>query len=191
MPGDEWQKNANLRLLFGYMYGHPGKKLLFMGCEIAQWKEWSHEESIEWDSLQYPSHADVQRWVKDLNRLYRSEPALYEQDFSNDGFEWIDIHDWENSCISFLRKGKSPENTILVVCNFTPVPRYNYHLGVPSAGFWKEILNSDAQIYGGSGHGNFGGVEASPMPSHGKSCSVSITLPPLGVLFFKIETSGG
>jgi 1,4-alpha-glucan branching enzyme len=191
MPGDEWQKNANLRLLFGYMYGHPGKKLLFMGCEIAQWKEWNHEESIEWDSLQYSSHADIQRWVKDLNRLYRSEPALYEQDFSNDGFEWIDIHDWENSCISFLRKGKSPENTILVVCNFTPVPRYNYHLGVPSAGYWKEILNSDAQIYGGSGHGNFGGVEASPIPSHGKSCSLSVTLPPLGVIFFKIETSGG
>ncbi len=187
MPGDEWQKNANLRLLYGYMYGHPGKKLLFMGGESGQWKEWSHEESLEWHALQYPPHQEVQRWVKDLNHLYRNEPALYEFDFRQEGFEWIDFRDWEGSIISFLRRGRSTEDTFLVVCNFTPVPRYNYRVGVPRDGFWSEVLNSDAKIYGGSGHGNFGGSKASAIPSHGKPRSLSLTIPPLGVLFFKNE----
>jgi len=187
MPGEEWQKNANLRLLFGYMYGHPGKKLLFMGGEFGQWKEWNHDESLEWHALQYPSHYDLQRWVKDLNHFYRTEPALYEQDFSNEGFEWIDFCDWEHSIISFIRKGKTTENIILVVCNFTPVPRHNYRIGVPRGSFWKEVLNSDAKDYGGNGYGNFGGVEAAPIPYQGRYHSVSLTLPPFGILFFKSE----
>ncbi|MBE0425731.1 MAG: 1,4-alpha-glucan branching protein GlgB [Nitrospirae bacterium] len=187
MSGDEWQKHANLRLLFGYMYGHPGKKLLFMGGELAQWKEWNHEESLEWHVLQYPFHQGAQRWVRDVNHLYKNEPALYELDLSNEGFEWIDSSDWEKSIISFMRKGKSTEDIILVVCNFTPVPLYNYRIGVPKGGFWRELLNSDATIYCGSGHGNAGGVEASPVPAHGRYYSLSLILPPLGVLFFKKE----
>jgi 1,4-alpha-glucan branching enzyme len=187
MSGDEWQKYANLRLLFGYMYGHPGKKLIFMGGELAQWKEWNHDESLEWHVLQYPFHQGVQRWVKDLNHLYRTEKALHELDFQSEGFEWIDFHNWEQSIISFLRKGKSTGEMILVVCNFTPVPRYNYRTGVPRGGFWKEVLNSDAQIYGGSGHGNMGGAEASPVPADRRNLSLSLTLPPLSILFFKNE----
>ncbi|MBM4161028.1 MAG: 1,4-alpha-glucan branching protein GlgB [Ignavibacteria bacterium] len=187
MPGDEWQKYANARLLFGYMYGHPGKKLHFMGGEFGQWKEWSHDESIEWHALEHSNHQGLQRWVKDLNHCYRTEPALYELDFSADGFEWIDFHDWENSLISFVRKGKSTGDYILVVCNATPVPRHNYRIGVPRGGFWKEILNSDAWLYGGSGHGNFGGVEAAPIPAHGRHYSLTLTIPPLVALFFKSE----
>ena len=185
MSGDEWQKYANLRLLYGYMYGHPGKKLLFMGVEFAQWKEWNHDESLEWHVLQDPFHQGVQRWVRDLNHLYKAEPALYELDFSIEGFEWIDFHNWEQSIISFMRKGRSSDEPVLVICNLTPVPRYNYRVGVPQGGFWKEVLNSDAKIYSGSGHGNSGGLETSPVPAHGKYHSLSITLPPLGILFFK------
>jgi len=185
MPGDERQRCANLRLLFGYMYGHPGKKLLFMGGEFAQWREWNHDESLEWHALEYPSHQGVQRWVKDLNHLYANEPALYELDFDMKGFEWVDFHDWEHSIISFLRKGKSTDDIILVVCNFTPVLRENYRVGVPRGGFWQEVLNSDANIYWGTGCGNLGGVEAAPVPGHGRYYSLSLTLPPLGVLFFK------
>ncbi len=187
MPGDEWQRCANLRLLLGYMYGHPGKKLLFMGDEFAQVKEWHHDESLEWHVLQYPFHAGVQRWVRDLNHLYRSEPALYERDFSFDGFEWVDFHDWECNVISFIRKGKAPDDVILVVGNFTPVPRHNYRVGIPQGGFWKEALNSDATVYGGSGQGNSGGVDASPIPVHGRAYSLSLTLPPLGILILKHE----
>ncbi|MDP2972499.1 MAG: 1,4-alpha-glucan branching protein GlgB, partial [Deltaproteobacteria bacterium] len=187
MPGNEWQKFANLRLLFGYMYGHPGKKLIFMGGEFGQWDEWYHESSLDWHLLQYPLHQGVQKWVRDLNHLYRVEPALYELDFRMEGFEWIDFHDWEGSIIIFLRKGKNTGDLFLIVCNFTPIPRQNYRTGVPRGGFWKEVLNSDSQTYGGSGHGNFGGLEASPIPSHGKYHSLSLTLPPLGVLFFKNE----
>lgn len=187
MPGDEWQRYANLRLLFGYMYGHPGKKLLFMGDEFAQVKEWHHEESLEWHVLQYPFHQGMQRWVRDLNHLYRNEPALHEQDFHIDSFEWIDFHDWESSIVSFIRKGKLTDDIILVVCNFTPIPRNNYSIGVPRGSFWKELLNSDANIYEGSGLGNSGGVEAAPVPKHGRAYSLSITLPPLGVLIFKHE----
>jgi 1,4-alpha-glucan branching enzyme len=185
MPGDDWQKFANLRLLFGYMYGHPGGKLLFMGGEFGQWDEWYHEKSLDWDLLEYPPHQQLQRWIKDLNHYYRTEPVLHELDFVKEGFEWVDRHDWEGSVISFLRKGKTTDNLLLVVCNFTPVPRKNYRVGVPRSGFWKEVLNSDAKIYGGSGHGNFGGVEATPVPSYKWKNSLSLILPPLGVLFFK------
>jgi 1,4-alpha-glucan branching enzyme len=189
MPGEEWQKRANLRLLYGYMYGHPGKKLLFMGGEFGQWREWVHEESLEWHMLQYPSHQEIQRWVKDLNHLYQTEPALHELDFRQQGFEWVDFHDWEGSIISFLRRGKSPGEIFLVICNFTPVPRINYRVGVPRGGYWKEVLNSDARTYGGNGYGNFGGMEATPVPFHGRYHSLSLTLPPLGVLFLKSEGS--
>ena len=185
MPGDEWQRSANLRLLFGYMYGHPGKKLLFMGCELGQWKEWNHDESLEWHSLNYPFQRGINRWVRDLNHLYRNEPALYELDFSNDGFEWIDFHDWEQSIVSFIRKGKSTGEIILIVLNYTGVPRYSYRVGVPHGGYWREILNSDAEIYGGSGCGNAGGVEAVSVPVQERAFSLSLTLPPLGALFFK------
>ncbi len=187
MPGDEWQKSAHLRLLFGYMYGHPGKKLMFMGAEFGQWREWYHEESLEWHVLPYPSHQGVQRWVKDLNHLYRTEPALHQLDFGEEGFEWVDFHDWEGSILSFLRKGKNPGDRILVICNFTPVPRDHYRIGISQGGLWSEILNSDAKIYGGSGHGNFGGLRATHVPSHGKDHSLSLTLPSLGILFFKNE----
>ena len=185
MPGGEWQRYANLRLMFGYMYGHPGKKLLFMGGEFAQWKEWCHEESLEWHVLEYPFHRGMQKWVKDLNHLYRTEPALYELDFSADGFEWISLHDWEQSIISFIRKGRDNDKMALIVCNFTPVPRRIYNVGVPRGGFWAEVLNSDAEVYGGSGCGNAGGIEAAPVPVHGRTHSLCLTLPPLGVLFFK------
>ena len=189
MPGDEWQRAANLRLLFGYMYGHPGKKLLFMGGEFGQWREWAHDEGLEWHVLQYPFHQGIQRWVKDLNHLYRREPALHELDFGMEGFEWIDFHDADTGVISFVRKGKDKEKMILVACNFTPVPRHSYVTGVPRGGFWEETLNSDAELYGGSGQGNFGGTQATSVPSHGRAFSLSLTLPPLGVVFFKWERS--
>ncbi len=189
MPGDDWQKFANLKTLFGYMYGHPGKKLIFMGGEFGQWDEWYHEASLDWNLLEYPIHQGVQNWVKDLNHFYKTEPALYELDFSIDGFEWIDFRDWESSIISFIRKGTDSQDFVLVVCNFTPVPRSNYRIGVPRGGFWKEVLNSDAKIYGGSDYGNLGGVEAAPIPSYGRFHSISLTLPALSVLFFKNEGS--
>lgn len=187
MPGDDWQKFANLRLLYGYMYGHPGKKLLFMGGEFGQWDEWYHEKSLDWDLLNYPSHQGMQKWVQDLNQLYKKESALFQLDFSNDGFEWVDFHDAESSVISFIRKGKEADDVILITANFTPVPRTNYRIGVPREGFWKEIMNSDAKIYGGSGYGNLGGLEATPIPSHGKYQSISVTLPPLGIVYLKNE----
>ncbi|HEY8506621.1 MAG TPA: 1,4-alpha-glucan branching protein GlgB [Gemmataceae bacterium] len=187
MPGDDWQKFANLRLLYGYMYSQPGKKLLFMGGEFGQWNEWSHERSLDWHLLDFPPHGGLARWVGDLNRVYRELAALHEQDLSGDGFEWIDGSDAENSVLCYLRKGRSG-SPVLVVCNFTPVVRRNYRVGVPSVGFWKEILNSDAPIYGGSGQGNFGGVRAVPIAYHGRPASVSLTLPPLAVVMF---TPGG
>lgn len=187
MPGDEWQKFANLRLLFGYMYAQPGKKLLFMGGEFGQWREWDHDTSLDWHLLAYPMHKALQQWVRDLNWIYREDPALYKGDFNPRGFEWVDCNDVEHSVISFLRKGSSTDTPILIVCNFTPIPRYNYHVGVPIKGVWKELLNSDAKEYGGSGHGNFGNVETTPIPSHGRPYSLNLTLPPLGILFFKYE----
>jgi 1,4-alpha-glucan branching enzyme len=185
MPGDDWQKFANLRALFGYMYAQPGKKLLFMGGEFGQWREWVHDGSLEWDLTGYPLHAGLQRWVQDLNRLYRSEPALHEMDCDPAGFEWIDCDDADSSTVTLIRKGKSSSTIILVVCNFTPVPRYSYRLGSPRSGFWQEILNSDAGEYGGSNMGNLGGVETVPVPLHGRPYSLTITLPPLSVSFFK------
>jgi 1,4-alpha-glucan branching enzyme len=185
MPGSGPQKMANLRLLFGYLYTHPGKKLVFMGGEIGQWAEWNHEQSIEWHLLQYQSHYGVWKWVSDLNHLYRNEPALYELDFENAGFEWVDFSDQDSSVISYLRKGRSGHDAVLVVLNLTPVPRLNYQVGVPEGGQWRELLNSDAAEYGGSGFGNFGGGNAAPIPMHGRGHSLSLTLPPFGIVVFK------
>jgi len=185
MPGDEWQKFANLRVLLGYMWSQPGKKLLFMGGEFGQWAEWNHDASLDWHLLQYAPHAALVRWVEDLNRLLRSEPALHRLDFDPAGFEWISGDDAENSVLCFLRRGPAPADTLLVVCNFTPVPRHNYRVGAPGGGIWKEILNSDAREYWGSGQGNMGGVEASPTPYHGRTHSLNLTLPPLSALFLK------
>jgi 1,4-alpha-glucan branching enzyme len=187
MPGDDWQKFANLRLLFGYMYAQPSKKLLFMGGELGQWREWVHDGSLNWELLDHAHHAGLQRWVSDLNQLYRNEPALHELDCDPAGFEWIDCNDAESSALSWIRKGKSSGDIILIVCNFTPVPRQSYRVGAPRGGFWKEILNSDASLYGGSGQGNLGGVEAAPIPLHGRPYSLTVTLPPLAALFFKSE----
>ena len=185
MPGDPWQKFANLRLLLGYMYAQPGKKLLFMGGEFGQWREWTHDESLEWQLLQYPAHAELHKWVQDLNRLYRSEAALHELDSDPAGFEWIDCNDTEHSVISLVRKGRDVGDIILAVCNFTPVAHRHYRVGVPRPGFWREILNSDAREYGGGGHGNLGGTAAALIPHHGRPYSLSLTLPPLAVVFFK------
>jgi 1,4-alpha-glucan branching enzyme len=190
MPGDDWQKFANLRVLFGYMYAQAAKKLLFMGGEIGQWWEWYHESSLQWHLLQYAPHAGLQRWLQDLNHLYRREKALHELDFDPAGFEWIDCNDSEGSTISLLRKGRSPEDVVLVACNFTPVPRPNYQLGAPADGFWKEMLNSDATLYGGSGQGNLGGVEAAPIQKHGRPYCLTVNMPPLAILFFKRGGSG-
>jgi 1,4-alpha-glucan branching enzyme len=187
MPGDEWQRFANLRLLYGYMLAQPGKKLLFMGDEFGQVREWTHDTSLEWHVLQYPVHRGVQSWVEQLNRTYRSEAALHELDNDPAGFEWVDCNDSQTSTISLLRHSKSREHTILGVFNFTPVPRMNYLVGVPHGGFWREILNSDAQEYAGSNMGNAGGVEAQPEPAHGRPYSLKLTLPPLGALFFRAE----
>ncbi|MDE2261593.1 MAG: alpha amylase C-terminal domain-containing protein, partial [Gammaproteobacteria bacterium] len=182
MPGDEWQQFASLRLLFGYMWTHPGKKLLFMGGEFGQKREWQHDESLEWHVLQYPLHEGLRRWVRDLNHLYRGTPALYQRDFTPDGFQWIDCNNADESVIVYLRRGQRPGDVALVACNFTPVPRDNYRIGVPRGGWWRERLNSDASEYGGSGIGNFGGVEASPLPSHGMTHSLALHLPPLSAV---------
>jgi len=184
MPGDTWQQFANLRLLFGYMWAHPGKKLLFMGGDFGQRREWAHDEGLEWHVLAYPEHAGAQRWVADLNRVYRAEPALYEQDFEAAGFEWIDCQDMQASVLVFLRRSRSGA-PVVVACNFTPVTRSNYAIGVPQGGFWRELLNSDSENYGGSGIGNLGGVESAPVPAHGRFHSLNVTLPPLSVLYFK------
>ena len=186
MPGDEWQAFANLRLLLGYMWTHPGKKLLFMGCDFGQKREWQHDESLEWHVLQYPLHAGVHSWVRDLNRLYRKLPALYELDFTGEGFQWIDANNGDMSVVVFLRKGRSGD-VVLVACNFTQVPRDNYQVGVPRGGRWLERLNSDAPYYGGSGIGNFGGLEAAPLPAHGQYHSLNLRLPPLSIVILTPE----
>jgi 1,4-alpha-glucan branching enzyme len=189
MPGDDWQKFANLRALFGYMWGHPGKKLLFMGGEFAQRREWNHDSELEWWVSSFPEHAGVQRLVRDLNAVYRSEPALHRIDFSQDGFEWLDVDNAEASVLAFLRKaGDSPP--VLVVCNLTPVPRHNYLIGVPKRGVWREVVNSDAREYGGAGWGNMGGVESVPVSTHGHVESVNLTLPPLATVMLRWESHG-
>ena len=185
MPGDIPQRFANLRALYGYMYGHPGKKLLFMGGEIGQWWEWNHDESVHWHLLQHESHQGLQRYVRDLNRLYQSEPALYEVDFDYHGFEWIDFRDAEGSIISFVRRGKDPENFLVFVYNFTPVARMGYRVGVPKGGFYKEVMNSDSRSYWGGNMGNFGGIWADEMPWHGRAASLSLTIPPLSMVVMK------
>ncbi|HLW80744.1 MAG TPA: 1,4-alpha-glucan branching protein GlgB [Candidatus Acidoferrales bacterium] len=187
MPGDEWQKFANLRLLYGFMFGHPGKKHLFMGDEFGQWSEWNHDSSLEWHLLNKPFHSGLKRWVRDVNTLYRGQPALHQLDFDAAGFEWVDCTDWQRSVVSFIRRGQRPDDELLFVCNFTPVLRTNYRVGVPRGDRWKEILNSDARLYGGSGQGNFGGLEAAPLPMHGRPFSLNMTLPPLGVVVFQSQ----
>jgi 1,4-alpha-glucan branching enzyme len=184
MPGDDWQKFANLRLLLGYMWAHPGKKLLFMGGEFGQRREWNHDSSLDWHLLESEPHAAMRRWVGDLNRVYRESVALFERDFSAEGFEWVDCSDANSSVVAFLRKAAHGE-MMLVVINATPVVRYNYRLGVPLGGFWDECLNSDATIYGGSGQGNLGGVEAAPLGAHGRSHSLALTLPPLAAIYLR------
>ena len=186
MSGDEWQQFASLRLMFGYLWTHPGKKLLFMGGEFGQKREWAHDESLEWHVLQYPLHAGVKQWVRDINQVYRESPALYTLDFSNEGFQWVDCNDAQASTLAYLRKGRNGEQ-VLVVCNFTPMPRDNYIVGAPRAGRWRERLNSDAKEYGGSGIGNFGSIETSPLPAHGQFHSLSLRLPPLAVLILTPE----
>jgi 1,4-alpha-glucan branching enzyme len=185
MPGDDWRQFANLRLLFAYMWAHPGKKLLFMGGEFGQRREWTHESSLEWHVLQYPLHSGVQRWVSDLNRMYRDNRALHAKDFSPDGFRWVQRGDWEQSALSFLRLAGDEAPPVLAVFNFTPVPRFNYRVGVPRGGYWRELLNGDAEVYGGSGLGNRGGADALPMPYEEYSHSLTLTLPPLAAVFLK------
>jgi 1,4-alpha-glucan branching enzyme len=185
MPGDIWQKFANLRLFYGYMYAHPGKKLLFMGGEIGQWEEWKFFQALDWQLIEYEQHKKLRQYVRDLNSIYSSEPALYEVDFDSRGFEWIDFRDTDKSVISFIRYSKESDDHIIVVCNFTPVPRQDYRIGVPDECFYREILNSDSSDYWGSNVGNSGGVQADATPWHGKPCSIKIVIPPLGVLYFK------
>ncbi len=182
MPGDDWQRFANLRVLLGYMVGHPGKQLVFMGGEFGQWREWNHDISLDWHLLDSPRHRGLQRWVRDLNTFYRGEPALYQVDHDPAGFEWVDCRDAERSVVSFVRRARDPHRTVLWVVNFTPLPRWNYRVGVPSSGWWREALNSDAELYGGSGLGNFGGLESAPLPMHGRPHSLTLTLPPLAVV---------
>jgi 1,4-alpha-glucan branching enzyme len=191
MPGDDWQKFASLRLLYGYMYGHPGLKLLFMGSEFGQWREWNHDTSLDWHLLEQAPHAGLLRWVRDLNTFYRGAPSMHELDDDPSGFEWIDCNDHTLSVVSFLRRGGAPDERTLFVCNFTPVPRHNYRIGAPLGGLWRERLNSDATLYGGSGQGNIGGVEAAPLPRFGRPHSLTITLPPLAVVAFRPEAAGG
>ena len=185
MPGDAWQKFAGVRLLFGHQFSQPGKKMLFMGDEFGQWKEWNHDTSLDWHLLDEPMHAGLKRWVRDLNTFYRANPELHELDASPEGFAWIHADDAEQSVLSFVRKGHSTADQILFVLNFTPIPRHNYRIGVPKAGRWEEVLNGDATIYGGSGMGNIGGAATTPVRAHGHDQSLNLTLPPLAVVAFR------
>ncbi len=187
MPGDDWQKFANLRLLYGYQIGHPGKKLQFMGSEFGQRREWNHDTSLDWHLAQQPLHAGLRRWVRDLNRLYRDAAPLHERDSDAAGFEWIDCNDHARSVVSFIRRGTQAHDTMLFVCNFTPVPRLDEPVGVPSGGWWRELLNSDATDYGGSGVGNRGGVQAEAVAHHGRPWRVRLALPPLGVVVLRCQ----
>jgi 1,4-alpha-glucan branching enzyme len=185
MPGDVWRKAANLRALYGYMYGHPGKKLLFQGQEFGQWTEWNENEGLPWDGTATMPHLGIQRFVRDLNTLYRREPPLHELDFDPAGFAWIDCNDNENSVFSFVRRSRAAADLIVVVVNVTPVAREGYRIGVPQPGTYAEVLNSDAAAYGGSNVGNAGAVVTEAVPSHGHGQSLRLVLPPLGCLFLK------
>jgi len=185
MPGDEWQRFANVRAFLAYMYAHPGKKLLFMGCEIGQYEEWNHNAGVRWELLEFGYHRRLQSFVRELNRFYRSQPSLYELDTSYEGFEWVDFSDVDRSVIAFLRRASNPQDFLLFCCNFTPVPRFGYRFGVPAPGFYEEVFNSDSQWFGGSNLGNAGGVASEPVPAHGRPHSISITLPPLAVVAFR------
>ena len=184
MPGDAWQQFANLRALFGLMWAYPGKKLLFMGGEFAQRREWTHDGELEWWVAGMEGHSGVQALVRELNRVLRAEPALHQLDFSPDGFEWVQANDEAQSVYAFLRKARGGA-ALLVVCNLTPVPRHNYCVGVPTAGTWQELVNSDARTFGGAGWGNLGSVESAPVGAHGRPHSVCLTLPPLSTLILK------
>jgi 1,4-alpha-glucan branching enzyme len=185
MPGDLWQKHANLRALYGYMFAHPGKKLMFMGCEFGQWREWNYDTSLDWHLLQYAEHEGLRRWVQDLNHTYQRESSLHEVDFDYHGFQWIDCCDNENSVMSFVRRAKDPQDFSVIVTNFTPIPRLDYRIGVPEGGWYRELLNSDSARYSGSNMGNGGGAHAEPRPMHGFDYSMSLTVPPLGFLLLK------
>jgi 1,4-alpha-glucan branching enzyme len=185
MPGDVWQKHATLRTLYGYMFGHPGKKLTFMGCEFGQWREWNNDDSLDWHLLDDPMHAGLRRWVQDLNHTYQRERSLHEIDFEGAGFSWIDCSDNENSVVSLIRRAGDPHDFTVMVANFTPVPRDGYRIGVPEDGWYREVLNSDAALYGGGNVGNGGGVLAEPLPAHGFPHSLSLVVPPLGFLLLK------
>ena len=185
MPGDVWQKYASLRALYGYMFGHPGKKLLFMGSEFGQWREWSYDGSLDWHLLEDPLHQGLRRWVRDLNHTYQRERSLHEVDFEGTGFSWIDCNDNENSVISMIRRARDPGDFSVMLVNFTPVPRPGYRVGVPEAGWYRELLNSDGALYGGSNMGNRGGVGAEPVPMHGYDHSISLVVPPLAFVLFK------
>ncbi len=187
MPGDVWQKHANLRALYGYMFVHPGKKLLFMGGEIGQWHEWNHDRQIDWEILADSRHAGMQRWVRDLNHYYLAEPALWTRDFDPEGFAWIDCHDSENSVISLVRRGRHEGDTLVAIVNFTPVPRERYRIGVPSGGVYREVLNSDSEVYGGSNVGNGGRIASEAVPAHGCEQSLSLVVPPLGFLLLDVR----
>ncbi len=185
MPGDLWQKFANLRLLYGYMFSHPGKKLMFMGCEFGQWNEWNYDTNLQWDLLQWDTHQGLKRFVADLNHLYRREPALHEVDFDSKGFEWVECHNWEQSTLAYLRRAKNPQDFIIAVCNFTPVPRTMHRIGVPEQCWYEEVINSDSTFYGGSNLGNGPGIMAEELPWDGRPYSVPIVLPPLGMVMLK------
>lgn len=185
MPGDLWQKFANLRLLYSYMWCHPGKKLLFMGCEFGQWNEWNFDESLQWHLLEFESHRGLSRAVADLNDLVKREPSLHQLDFDGAGFEWIDCHNWQDSVLTFIRKGRDPEDFLIACFNFTPVPRHGYRLGVPRSGEYDEVFNGDSAWYGGSNVGNSSPLVAQPEPHHGRSSSLTLTLPPLAAVVLK------
>jgi 1,4-alpha-glucan branching enzyme len=181
--GDPWQKLANLRTLYAYMWAHPGKKLLFMGCEFAQQAEWSHERSLDWHLLEQPGHAGIQSLVRDLNRLYRSEPALYELDSDPAGFSWLEPNDADNNVVAFARHSQEGDRVVVFAANLSPVPRTGYRLGLPRSGRWREAINTDSSFYGGSDVGNLGGVQPEPIPWHNQAFSAEVTLPPLAAIW--------
>jgi 1,4-alpha-glucan branching enzyme len=187
MPGDEWQRFANVRAFLGYMFGHPGKKLLFMGSEIGQYEEWNYAAGIRWELLQYDYHRKLQTLARELNRLYRAEPAMHEVDFHWSGFEWVDFHDVDHSIIAFLRRAENPDDFLLFCCNFTPVPHEGYRFGVPVPGFYAEVFNTDAEMFGGSNMGNASGIASEPVKAHNRDQSIRVTLPPLAVVVFKLK----